>query len=1024
LYYYSFTFSGFSRPLAGVKKSNKSYLLSMLNQKNVQKSSMFIDNFEAPIEIMNLNLFRILTILIAFLSVSLTDTKGNPHPDWADSVLQTMSTEEKLAQLLMIRAYAGRDTGYTNDLTRTISRYQVGGITFFKGSPVNQAKLTNRWQSLSKIPMLISIDAEWGLGMRLDSCISFPKQMTLGAIRGDTLIYAMGAEIARECRRMGIHMNFAPVADINNNPLNPVIFNRSFGEDKHIVSSKGIAYLKGMQDQGVIATAKHFPGHGDTDQDSHYTLPLINASRARLDTLELYPFREMIKAGVEGIMVAHLSIPSLDSTKKRASTLSPWVVSKLLRFEMGFKGLIITDALDMKGVTKYYPSGEAEVRAFIAGNDILLLPENVPTAISSLCKAMDDELITLAQIDEKCRKILKAKQKVGLDRYRPVPIPNLADDLNTSAAKALNQELYRKAMVVIRNIDSTLPLKNLEQRQIACISIGSSTGNVFQSSITRYCPVTCYSAPSFTPMSELLQAAKKANTVILSMHALNGNPKQSYGFPSDLGVFIDSLPANSSVILAIFGTPYVLPLIPNAEKIKSIVLAHQESPESMAAAAEVIFGGTAAKGQLPVSGGISYPLATGFQTDVTRLSCILPEEARISSKSLIKIDELIQQGILDKAYPGCQVLMAKDGEVFYDKAFGNPTYDDTEAVKPHDLYDLASLTKVLATTLAVMKLYDDTLIDLDKKAYTYLPILRHTDKKHITVRQLLAHASGLKPFIPFYLSTLKDGQPDPAIYATSRSDSFPVQVADNLFIRAAYRQAMIDTIIDSKAGKNKKYVYSDLNFILLREIIENITCMPMEQYLEREFYQSLGLTTLCFNPLDKFPVDRIMPTENDQVFRKQLLHGHVHDQAAAMMGGVSGHAGLFSNAGDLAVILQMILNKGKYGGTRYLREATVEEFTRVQFPEKENRRGAGFDMPPLEPDPNGPVCLSASPLSFGHSGFTGTYFWADPANNLIYVFLSNRIYPDVNNTKLAKMNIRTNIHQAIYDILKTQNQQK
>ena len=940
--------------------------------------------------------------------------------NWVDSIFNSLKQEQRIAQLLMIRAFSDRDSIYNDSLTNIIRSWNVGGVCFFKGTPFHQAELTNRLQKAAQTPMLIAIDAEWGMGMRLDSAFTFPKQMTLGAIPDDSLIYQMAVFIAKDCKRLGIQMNFAPVVDINNNPSNPVIGFRSFGEDRHDVARKGLAYMKGLQDEGIFASAKHFPGHGNTDTDSHLTLPVIRESQEQLDSIELFPFKDLIRNGLDGIMIGHLFVPSYDSARDTPTTLSSKVVDSLLRKKLGFKGMVITDALDMKGVTKFCKPGEIELRALEAGNDILLLPQDVAVAVKGIKQACDSSLALMEAMNQKCKKVLLLKYKSGLARLQPVSTAHLYEDLNPVKYTLLNEKLYRSAVTLVKNEDKLIPLTFLDHRKIAVLSVGDTDTTVFHEMLSKYAPIKTLNLPvnfSKAEMDSIIRMLSGSDLVILGIHCYSSFPTHKYGFPELAQSLIDSLSASSKIILDIFGSPYTLSYLKNTDNIQAILVSYLNTPASEDASAQLIFGGIPAIGRLPVSGSSEFPLHTGEVTESTRLEFIRPEEIGISSEKLKIIDSLALLGIEKKGYPGCQIVFVKDGKMFYQKSFGKPRYEDTIAVNNNDIYDLASLTKVAATTLAIMKLYEQGRISLDGKLGTYLSEVKGSNKENLSIRDVMTHQAGLQSWIRFYDKTLTNGKPDPAIYNAELSQEFPFRVANGLFMRKSYEDSIYKEIIGSPQRPTHDYKYSDLGFYLLRQIIEKLSGKKLEEYLDAEFYHPLGLTTTCFHPRDHFPVSQIMPTEYDTIFRKQQIRGDVHDPGAAMLGGVSGHAGLFSNAADLAVILQIFLNGGSYGGKQYFLPSTIKEFTRVQFPKSGNRRALGFDKQMLNYSPDGPVCRSASLLSFGHSGFTGTYLWADPSNNLIYIFLSNRVYPDAMNQRLSGMNLRTLIHQAMYDIL-------
>ena len=974
--------------------------------------------------------FFIIIALIVLLSSPISAISQNTHFNtiketnqiaWVDSVMNTLSINEKIAQLIFIRTYSNKDESYYKDIDKIVKKNKIGGLCFFQGGPVRQAILTNRWQEKAKTPLLIAIDAEWGLGMRLDSTISYPRQMTLGAISNDSLIYFMGEDIATQLQTIGTHINFAPVVDINSNPANPVINTRSFGEDKYNVAKKGIMYMKGLQDNNIIATAKHFPGHGDTGSDSHYTLPVINHDRQRLDTLELYPFKQLIKAGLGGIMTAHLYIPAYEQQENKASTLSKNIVTTLLSDSLGFTGLKATDALDMKGVTKYYEPGDIELEAFLAGNDLLLLSLDVPKAIKKIKAAVKDGLIAEEEVDRRCRKILNEKYRAGLNDYQPADVNNVARSVNNINYQPLLTNLYRSSLTVIKNDSSLLPLTSPDNHNIAHIEIGKTNFDDFTPMLRNYFQVTKFSVDNnlqISTIDSLVKSTEQFDTFIITLHTSRYSYKQQYGINENILHLLDELKKNGQCVTIHFGNPYGVMFF-NRYAPDAMVMAYEDNTYTQSLAAQGIVGAFEMTGTLPVSIGVNFPVGFGISTaknDVFQY--VIPEEINLISASFSPIDSLIEKAIRDKAFPGCQLFVAKDGNVIIDKAYGYQTYDSLIAVTTNQLYDVASITKVAATTLSVMKLAETKQIDIDQRLSEYLPDLKQSNKKDIIIREMMAHQSGLHPWIPYYKNTLlENGKPNPEFYSTTPDAKHMLFISDNLFLDTNYPLAIYDSIRVSKLRPDNSYKYSDLGFILLHRAIESITNMPMETFTQKNFYKPLGLHRIGFNPTCDFHLSEIAPTEDDAIFRGQLVHGTVHDPAAAMLGGVSGHAGLFSNAHDLGVILQMLLQKGNYNGVQILDSTIVSEFTKCQFPLNKNRRGIGFDKPLLEFYEDGPVCKSASPASFGHSGFTGTYFWADPNNNLVYVFLSNRVYPDASNSTILDENVRTKIHQLLYDSL-------
>lgn len=938
---------------------------------------------------------------------------------WVDSVFFSLSMEERIAQLMIVRANEpGKD--YFKYIDRYISDFNIGGVCFFRNHPHHQALTTNRWQEMAKTPLLVSIDAEWGLGMRLDSTPVFPFQMTLGAVQDNDLIYRMGVDIAAQCKRIGVNMNFAPVVDINSNPSNPVIGMRSFGQDRDNVMLKGMAYMRGLQENGIIATAKHFPGHGDTDTDSHKTLPVIAHSKNRLDSLELYPFREMINRGLRGIMIAHLFIPSMENRPGLASTLSEHVVDGLLRNELGFNGLIVTDALDMKGVTRYHKPGDIEIMALKAGNDILLLPSDVPKAIRKISMAIENGELEADLVNERCRRVLAYKYDAGLGSWEHIETENLYRDLNSSSARVLNRNLYEKSVTLLRNESDLIPLTNLDTLNIAYLGIGGTLeGDRMAETLALYGRVTPFAFSDDSKMKDIqsvLEELQPFDLVILATRNTNIYAYQDYGISEVAKELIREITSRKKTVMVLFASPYAISSIGFKTLPDALLVSYQNNELSEEVAAEAVFGGIGMQGKLPVSVEPLFHAGDGLITSSTRMSFVEPEALGIDPKYILKADSIALSGIREKAYPGCQVLAAKDGRIFYHKSFGYHTYDNKQEVLETDLYDLASITKIAATGLAVMDQYGKGIVDIDLRLSNYLPYLALTDKRNVIIREMMAHQSRMKAWIPYFMYTVHDTVRE-RVYSAKISEDYPVRVAEGMYIHRDYDVIIFDSIRFSGLRNGNHYKYSDLGFYLLKEALEAILNRPFEQFVEMEYYSHLGLPTMGYLPLKRFPASRMVPTEDDKIFRKQLLRGDVHDQGAAMLGGVSGHAGLFSNAYDLAVIMQMFLQKGMYGGHEYLREEIVREFTKTQFPLNQNRRGIGFDKPMLQYDEDGPTCQSASSRSFGHAGFTGTYAWADPENGLIYVFLSNRVCPNAGNSRIMDLDIRTNLHQVFYDAL-------
>lgn len=916
----------------------------------------------------------------------------------------------------MIAAYSNKDEKHVAEIWKAITQYHIGGLIFFQNDPVKQLKLTQQYQQWSKIPLMIGMDAEWGLAMRLDSTPRYPWQMTLGAIENDSLIYLMGLQIAQQCRRLGIHINFAPVVDLNNNPDNPVINARSFGENKYAVAKKSLMYMKGLLDGNVMACAKHFPGHGNTHVDSHKDLPVIQSSRNELNEYELYPFSFLMKFGLPSVMVGHIALPLLTGNKKLPATLSHTIVQNLLQDSLGFQGLIFTDALNMKGVSAYYPKGTIERMALMAGNDILLFSENIAIAIDSIITAVRNNLIDSAYIARKCHKILKAKEWLGLHHYKPVIAEKLLNDLNQPHYFHHIYRLQRKALTVAKNKENLLPVQNLNQK-IAWFKTGSADAHPFIETLKLYTHIDSFSI--HLSADSLYKISRSYDLILISHHVADNSPWKKYDLPDSIIEKVILLTLPCKAILVGFCNPYFLKKFPSLHNIEAIVIAYGNSPMIQSYTAQMIFGARSANGTLPVS--VHPQLKAGAQhiiSPIQRLAYLHEDEFLVDSRWIKKIDSLIEWSIRNRIFPGCQVLAAKNGKVFYHRAFGRYTYDTlSPAVTLQSMYDIASVTKIVATLPLIMKLQEERKITPDDPLKKHLP---HLVEKHphgnLTLKEILSHQSGLPAWVPFYLSYIHGNKLDKRIFATDSSKHFPLKVADSLYCIHSIKEKMYTTIF-SIPLKKKEYRYSDIGFYFLKEIVEDKYGMSIDRVTCKEFFSTLGMNYTTYNPLRHFPRTQLVPTEYDTVFRHQLIHGYVHDPAAAMMGGIAGHAGLFSNANDLAKIMQMYLQYGYYGGKQYLDSSIVAEYSQCHYCEPDNpssnRRGLGFDKP-VRDQSNGPTFNGISFSSYGHTGFTGTMVWNDPDEKMLYVFLSNRVHPSAENKKLSDYNIRSTIQEWLY----------
>ncbi len=974
---------------------------------------------------------------------------------WVDSTFRTLSQNEKIGQLVMVAAFSDPrraliDTTFSNPryVAKLIEDYKIGGVVFFQGAPVQQANLTNRFQKLSKTPLLIAMDSEWGIAMRLDSTVRFPYQMTLGAMQGnDELVYKMGQALARHSKRLGMHVNFAPVADVNNNPNNPVINFRSFGENKYRVFEKAYAYMKGMDDGGLLTSAKHFPGHGDTGVDSHADTPVIPHNRTRIDSLELYPFRELIKRGLSGVMTAHLSIPALDTTRNLPATLSRKVVTDLLQKELNFKGLVYSDAMNMKGLTKYFPAGKADAKGLEAGMDVLEFSADVPKAIEEIKNSITAGRISQNDLDTRVRKILAAKAWAGLNNYKPIDTRNLVEDLNDKSSELLNRLMAEKAVTVLGNANSILPLRELDTLKIASVSlvdapritqkvgtidlgarlenanIGRQNQTAFQRMLGNFTTVEHFVINPETPDTTVLRiknVLKNYNLVVVGVHLNNIRPGAGFGMNPKTTALAEELAQSGKAVVALFGNAYALGKYQHLSKANALVLGYQLSDFTEEAAAQLIFGAIAGVGKLPVTVNETYKYGMGINTPaIGRLKYTIPEEVGINSKLLTaRIDSIANVMIVQRAAPGCVIQLAKDGKVFFRKSYGKHTYEGSEPTQLNDLFDLASITKISTSTPALMKLFDEGKFDPNATLGAYVPEYKKTNKANLVMRDVLTHQAQLKAWIPFWKDCLNaDGTWKPKTFSDKESKNFPILVTENLYLHKDYRAVVFKAIKDSPLNATKAYEYSDLSFYLYPQIVKQLTGEDFEPWLKKTIYQKVGANTLTFNPLRFYNKSKIVPSEYDSLFRKTLIRGRVHDEGAAMLGGISGHAGLFGTANDLMKLTQMYLQKGQYGGQQILSQRAITEFTSYQFPDLKNNRGLGFEKPPFVYNNSGYVPRSATAMSYGHTGFTGTMTWVDPVYGLNYVFLSNRVYPTRNNPRLQSLKIRAAVMQTVYDLL-------
>ena len=932
---------------------------------------------------------------------------------WVDSIYNNLTLDEKIGQLFFIQA-TSKNKNNSEKILNNIKNFKIGGLIFSTGHPSIQANLTNKYQNASKTPLMISMDAEWGVGMRLDSVPKFPWNMSLGAIKNDLLIEKIGSEIGNQFKRLGIHMNFAPVIDINTNSKNPIIGNRSYGENKINVSEKGISFTKGIQSNNVLATAKHFPGHGDTSKDSHLTLPTINFDEKRIKKVELYPFKKLIEDGLSAVMIAHLNVPSLEKENMLPSTLSKNIIEKTLIKELNFNGLIITDALEMKGVAEFTKKN-VDLMAFLAGNDILLMSSDISKGIKSIKKSIKKGKISEQRLARSVKKILKAKYKVGLNSYKSIETTNLIDDLNSISVTNLINKSIESIPTLIKNKSNVIPVK-LDTESILNIQFGNSDGLIFNDYLNKFKKIRSIKASNINT-NDLNSLLANHKLIIVSFHMKSDTPWENMNkkFSDNEQDILKLIDEHDNKILASFTNPYTLSLL-NLKSYNSVIVGFQNNYEFQKTIAQQIFGAKEIKGNLPVSINETYKEGTGIiLKNLNILSYADPEMVGVDRKKLNKIDSLVNYAIQNEMTPGAQILVAKNSKIIYDKSFGRLRYNENLKTNSETIYDLASLTKILVTTPIIMNLVDKNIIGLETKLKEIIPRYEKSNKSEISVKELLSGHAALQAWIPFYKLTLDEkNRPSSKYYSFSRNRTNSVKVSPDLYLRTDYIDTIRNIIEKSDLLKNK-YKYSDLSYLIIQEFIENHYNQNLDQIIHELMFRKLGIE-LTYNPTLKYSTKNIAPTELDEYFRYKEINGYVHDMAAAMHGGVSTHAGLFGNAINVAKVMQLYIQNGNYGNQQILNPETINLFNNCYYCDEDNRRGVGFDKPQLEDD--GPTCGCISMNSFGHSGWTGTFAWADPDQEIIYVFLSNRSYPtgeSAGKSKLVKENIRSKIQEIIYN---------
>jgi beta-glucosidase-like glycosyl hydrolase/CubicO group peptidase (beta-lactamase class C family) len=907
---------------------------------------------------------------------------------WTESTLKSMSLAEKVGQLVFVWTpgrYFPHDSEEWRELQRLLTKRHLGGLIFSIGDVYEYAVQINQLQRLAKIPLLISGDFEYGVGMRVRYTTTFPRAMAIGATRNPKYAYEVGRVTAVEGRALGVHQNYAPTVDINNNPKNPVINTRSFSDDVKLVNEMGAAFVRGTQEGGMIATVKHFPGHGDTDVDTHLGLTTLPFDESRLNSVELAPFRAAFEAGVVSVMVGHIAVPKLDTATGLPATVSHAITTKLLQDAMRFSGLVVTDAMSMRGVSTKFEPGESAVLALKAGTDLILMPVDADVAVEAIISAVRRGELTEERIERSVRKILRIKEQLGLHKNRFVDIENIGTRVNTVEHQLLALTIARDAVTVLGNKSGILPLARTDSRRYLNIVIAGtedpSEGRLFYSHLQERFPRT--ELARIDPRSNKLEyettmsRVALADVLIIQLHLSMRSGEMSGFLPKQFQEFITNLiKTGKPHVMISFGNPYVVMDFPNGE---TYVCGYSDAEVMQRAMVEVLFAESPARGKLPITIPGVYKFGEGVLYEKQVLRVGVPEEVGMSRTGFDAVDEVMEAAVRDSAFPGGVLFVAKNGVIVHQKAYGAYDYAPySKRVTVGTIYDLASVTKVIATTSAVMRLVDEGKMELKDPVVKYIPPFGQHGKEKITLENLMVHNSGLPAWRKFY-----------------EFCSTPQCVLDSIYA----------TPLAFRTGDTT--VYSDLGLITMGKVIEQVTGTTLDHYVDSVFFKPLGMRSTMYNPPARLH-QWIAPTEIDTLWRKSPIpvRGQVHDENCATLGGASGHAGLFSTAGDLAVFMQMLLNGGTYGGKRYLNETTVRLFTRRHS--SMSTRGIGWDTKDPRRSWAGTLL---SERTFLHTGFTGTSVAADPERQLIVILLTNRVHPTRNSTKIFQ--VRPRVHDAV-----------
>ncbi len=934
---------------------------------------------------------KVLSLLL--YTVFSTASWAQSKTQWVDSLFQQMTVEEKIGQLFMLEADL-RKAEEPDQLVHAIRNHHLGGLIVTAGSAQQAKKFTKQFQQASTIPLLVGLDAEWGAGKTLDSAFSFPKPLLLSAADDSTFTLTIAA-LARQLKSLGINMNMAPNALLAKAKAGDTLY-YAWGNDPTWVSHRLSLYINTLRKAQVITCLPNFPSQWQAQTKASATDPqsvvykhLLTEAQAVLPGSQTVPLMLERKAMIQKM-------------KFVPSAISNLLTNTQLEKSFEYKGLLMANVPDIRLSKGKIRWGEPELFAFQSGNDVLINAKNIGSATRKIKKLVKKEKVYQQQLDNSVKKILQAKYEAGL--HQPNSTLPLADD----EAMLMATQVKRAAFTLLHNKEDLLPIRILDNQKIASISIGLSADNAFNRYLSRYTQVDEFCA-TLPQDSLVFQQLSTYNIVIAGIFPFAAT------WQAQALTALRKLPASTQVILVHFGNPEA---IPAAENFYATLAAYEGDDAMQAIAAEKIFGALPIQGYFPIS---THHYTAGqrmVRSSLGRLGYGAPAEAGMDEVSLSKIRDIAYEAIDAGATPGCRILVARKGKIIYDRSFGWLTYENQIPVTEETIYDLASVTKVAATLQTTTFLHEKGLIDINKKMSVYLPELKGTNKEDFIIKDILTHQAGLWPFLPFWAQTMKDSLHLPDYYSTQKSAQYPFDVTHNLFATQAMKDSLWQWIITSKIREKPvrtpyDYRYSDMGFYMLQRLAERLLNQPMDDFLKQNIYEPLGANTLGYLPRQHFDASRIAPTEKDKLFRKSLLQGYVHDQGAAMHGGVGGHAGLFGTAIDLAKVGQLWLNQGNYGGLHYFKPETVSLFTAKQY--QNSRRGLGWDKRDFTNDAINPTSRYSSANTFGHTGFTGTCIWVDPDYELIYVFLSNRVHPDMTNNKLLNMNIRTRIHDVLYE---------